>query len=120
MGTSVYITDPEYAKQILVTNSSRYARPENLRKLLPALGNGLITSNGKEHALLRKHLNPAFSHASIKEFMPIFNKKAAQFVKVKTVCSVKFQNITEMTDSAYALGTVNYCLEVTLTDACLI
>ena len=81
-GTTVSVCDPELAKQILVTNSSNYHRQNTLLKVLPALGTGLLTLNGKEHAVMRKHLNPMFTLGSVKQFISIFNDKTSQLVKV--------------------------------------
>ena len=67
---------------MLVTNSSNYDREGALLRLLPALGTGLLTSNGKEHAIMRKHLNPMFTLGMVKEFITIFNDKATQLVLV--------------------------------------
>jgi len=80
-GTSVFITDPEYAKQVLVTKSMNYDRGDVLLSFLPALGTGLLTTGGKEHAIMRKNLNPAFTLGSVKEFISTFNMKASQLVK---------------------------------------
>ena len=81
-GTTVHISDPEFAKQVLVTNSSNYYRQRSLVKMLPALGNGVLTANGKEHANMRKHLNPLFTHGSVRQFISVFNDKAKQLVQV--------------------------------------
>ena len=84
-GRSIFISDPAYAKQILVTNAINYPRDETLLNFLPALGTGLLTSNGREHALMRKHLNPAFTLGSVKQFISVFNEKAVQLVKVNAI-----------------------------------
>ena len=81
-GTTVFVSDPEYAKHILVTNSTNYQRDDVTLEFLPALGTGLLTTNGKKHALMRKHLNPAFTLGSVKQFISVFNDKAIQLVKV--------------------------------------
>jgi len=80
-GTTVNISDPKYAKWVLVTNSHNYYRQETLVKLLPALGTGVLTANGKAHANMRKQLNPMFTAVSVKEYMSVFNDKSNQLVK---------------------------------------
>ena len=65
-----------------MTKSLNYDRDETLLSFMPALGTGLLTTRGKEHAIMRKHLNPAFTLGSVKEFISIFNDKANQLVKV--------------------------------------
>eukprot|EP00794_Sanderia_malayensis_P010813 gene10813-11967_t len=81
VGTRVNISDPAFAKRILVTNSSNYYKNDGLRSFLPAMGNGLLTSSGREHAQQRKHLNPAFSMESVKGFISVFSDKGNELVK---------------------------------------
>lgn len=81
-GVNVFILDPDYAKRILVTNTSSYDRDMVIQRILPYLGTGLITTYGKDHAVMRKHLNPAFTLGSVKQFMSTFNEKGLQLVKV--------------------------------------
>lgn len=81
-GTTVFIIDPEYAKRILVLHSANYDMDKTLLELLPMLGTGLLTTSGKKHALMRKHLNPAFTLGSVKQFITIFNEKSCHLVKV--------------------------------------
>ena len=82
-GNAVHITDPEYAKYVLVTNSHNYIRRASALELLPAFGTGLLTTNGKAHAMQRKHLNPAFTATSVKHFITVFNEKAMELVEVR-------------------------------------
>ena len=89
-GTVVFITDPEYAKQVLVTKSMNYDINNVLLNFLPALGTGLLTTGGKEHAIMRKNLNPAFTLGSVKEFISTFNMKASQLVKVRALHLILF------------------------------
>ena len=66
-----------------MTNNTNYAAPkEFVLKLLPGLGNSLLTSNGTEHSVQRKHLNPAFSLDSVKDYVAIFNQKGHELVQV--------------------------------------
>jgi len=80
-GTTINISDPKYAKWILVTNSSNYNKQATSLKMLPALGNGILTANGKSHATLKRQLNPMFTAASVKEHMSVFNEKSYQLVE---------------------------------------
>ncbi|KAL9961627.1 hypothetical protein ACROYT_G030609 [Oculina patagonica] len=76
---TVYLTDVDLVKQVLVTNCYKYLRPSALRLAIPSLGNSLVTSNGKDHAWQRKMINPAFSYANLKGMLP-FMKTAADDV----------------------------------------
>ncbi len=67
-------------------NPTNYERPNLVRKQLKDISFGegvnLVDANGKSHALQRKMLNPAFSHASVQKFIHIFQAKADELVKV--------------------------------------
>ena len=65
-----------------MTNSSNYNKQATSLKMLPALGNGILTANGKSHATLKRQLNPMFTAASVKEHMSVFNEKSYQLVQV--------------------------------------
>lgn len=74
--------DPDLIKQVLVTESYKYDRPEFVKRMLPNVGNGLFGSSGKLHARQRKLLNPAFSYTNLKCFVPTFVEKSAALVQV--------------------------------------
>ena len=65
---------PEYVKQILVSNHQKYYSPAVVKEAFPSLGDGLFTSNGREHAWQRKMIHPAFSYGVVKTFVPVFDK----------------------------------------------
>jgi len=80
-GYRIHVTDPHIAKHVLVTNYKNYRRQDVLKKLLPGLGNGLITANGYAHAIQRKQLNPFFTFAKVQRFFPIFVSKTNELIK---------------------------------------
>ena len=83
---------PEYVKQILVSNNHKYYRPGVVKDVIPSLGNGLFTSNGKEHAWQRKMIHPAFSYGVIKAFVPVFDKNTDILLEVSLlVCHLLSQ-----------------------------
>ena len=86
----MHVVDPEFAKHVLVTKSTNYRRANHIQTMLPALGETLITSNGKLHALQRKQLNPEFSLGKVRHFLPTFNEKANELLKVITILSLLF------------------------------
>ena len=65
-----------------MTNSSNYNMQATSLKMLPALGTGILTVNGKRHSTLKKNLNPMFTAFSVKEYMSVFNDKSQQLIKV--------------------------------------
>ena len=72
----------EFLKQILVTSCTKYARTKILGEIFPSIKNGLFLSNGKEHAWQRKMLNPAFSYASVLEYLTPFNENVDNLIMV--------------------------------------
>ena len=81
-GYRIHVTDPEIAKHVLVTNCKNYRRHDVLKKMLPGLGNGLITANGYAHAVQRKQLNPFFTLAKVQRFLPVFVSKTNELITV--------------------------------------
>ncbi|EDV26620.1 uncharacterized protein TRIADDRAFT_54815 [Trichoplax adhaerens] len=78
----VALIDPDYIKHVLVTNCTKYKKPEEGKKfLLPAIGEGLVLLEGQKHAKARKIINPAFKHSKIKELVPIFHRFAQALVE---------------------------------------
>ena len=78
----MHVVAPEFAKHVLVTNSTNYRRTKYIEAMLPVLEKGVFASNGKLHALQRKQLNPEFSLGKIKQYLPTFNGKANELIKV--------------------------------------
>ena len=81
-GTKVYVAGAEFAKEVLVSNNTSFQRPYFLRDMLPFLGTGILTTNGRMHALQRRAFTPALSYSSVKGFLPTFSEKAFELVKV--------------------------------------
>ena len=79
---TVFLTDIDLVKQVLVTNCYKYLRPPFIRLAIPPLGNSLVTSNGKDHAWQRKMINPAFSYTNLKGMVPFMKTAADDVVQV--------------------------------------
>ena len=92
-GYRVYFLNPAHIKQILVSDSTKFRRPDFLRMILNFTGRTLFSSNGKEHAMQRRMLNPAFSYGNVQKFLPLFNEKAKQLVQVKSNLSYIFSRM---------------------------
>lgn len=69
-------------KKILVTNHVKYKKPGLLAEIFPNIRNGLFMSNGKDHALQRKLLNPVFSYSSIIGFVNVFDSNTDNLIQV--------------------------------------
>jgi cytochrome P450 len=66
MGTTiVFVNDPEWINEILVTQASAFVRERTLRRMKILLGEGLITSDDPIHMRQRRIAAPAFHRQRI-------------------------------------------------------
>ena len=63
--TIVFINDPEYINEILVTQSGSFVRERTLKRMKILLGEGLITSDDPIHMQQRRIVAPAFHRQRI-------------------------------------------------------
>lgn len=69
---SFVINDPDGIRRVLVDNRSNYVKADILRPVLgPALGVGLVTSDGETWRGLRKLISPVFDYRSVEGYAPI-------------------------------------------------
>jgi cytochrome P450 len=69
--TRVYITDPALIHQILVRDADRLDKGPEMRRILgPALGDGLLVSEGATWRWQRQSLAPAFRNEKLRAFLP--------------------------------------------------
>jgi len=54
------ISDPQYIKDVLVTNNRNFTKSRGLERTKRLLGNGLLTSEGAVHLRQRRLMQPAF------------------------------------------------------------
>lgn len=63
------LSDPEYVQQVLVSNNQAYTKGERFQSTLrPALGNGLLTSEGSFWRSQRHAIEPAFHPDALQGF----------------------------------------------------
>jgi len=80
----VFLTDPDLVKYVAVTNSKNYARTEFVRKFIPSIGNGVFSSNGKDHARQRKMVIPAFNYSNLTGMVDDFKDVSSNLVMLWT------------------------------------
>lgn len=82
-------TDTKAISHVLF-NAYDYPKPDVTRTLLGEVaGEGLLTVEGSKHKQQRKIMNPAFSHANIREFHEVFLDKAVQLQQIWTTECLK-------------------------------
>lgn len=65
----VQLSDPEYVQHVLVSNNQAYTKGERFQKTLrPALGNGLLTSEGSFWRSQRHTIEPAFHPDALQRY----------------------------------------------------
>ena len=72
------INEPNAVRYVLLDNAANYTKSELSRRLLePALGRGLLTSEGETWRRHRRIMAPAFDHRSIIGYAPIITEVTA-------------------------------------------
>ena len=67
----IYLADPELIYQALVRNSDALGKGEDVRRVLgPALGKGILTSDGAHWKWQRQSVAGAFRHEKLLELQP--------------------------------------------------
>jgi cytochrome P450 len=80
--TSLVVNEPQAIKHVLLDNASNYRKSETYRRMLePALGRGLLTSEGDTWRRHRRIMTPSFDHRSIVAYSPITVEAAASILE---------------------------------------
>jgi cytochrome P450 len=75
----IYFADPELIYQALVRNSDALGKGEDVRRVLgPALGNGILTSDGAHWKWQRQSVAGAFRHEKLLELQPAMIEAAGR------------------------------------------
>ncbi len=71
------VSDPEGIKHVLLDNAANYEKSIQLQRLMrPALGNGLVTSEGPSWRFQRRVAAPMFQLRRIQDFAPVMAETA--------------------------------------------
>ncbi|HEY2038036.1 MAG TPA: cytochrome P450, partial [Edaphobacter sp.] len=66
MGTPIiFLNDPDYIREVLVTQASSFVKERTVRRMKILLGEGLITSDDPIHIRQRRIVAPAFHRQRI-------------------------------------------------------
>ncbi|MFO1094073.1 MAG: cytochrome P450 [Planctomycetaceae bacterium] len=72
---------PELIEQVLVRDSDKFIKSLDYRKLAGVVGQGLLTSEGETWRRQRKLAQPIFHNDRVKDYLPIFVRRAQQMAE---------------------------------------
>jgi cytochrome P450 family 4 len=75
------VTRPKDVETVLLSKGTQN-KAQYYDFFRPWLGNGLLTSNGKEWASQRKIITPAFHFNILNEFLVVFNRRIDQMMGI--------------------------------------
>ena len=77
--TTFFVSDPELVGRVLVDDADKLVKAEPMRRALePALGQGILTSEGARWRLQRRTAAPVFRAAHVNRFLPAMIEAARQ------------------------------------------
>ncbi|KZV71952.1 cytochrome P450 [Peniophora sp. CONT] len=77
----LYIADPKAMQYVLMTGGYRFPkRADMLAQVRMILGDGILWQHGEQHRRHRQIMNPAFTQAQLKSFLPDFQAHARKLV----------------------------------------
>jgi cytochrome P450 len=69
--TTYFVSDPDLVQQVLVDDADKLEKAEPMRRALePALGQGILTSEGQRWKLQRRTASPVFRAVNVNSFVP--------------------------------------------------
>lgn len=72
------LSDPKALMYVLQTRCYAFPKPRGARSALSnLLGEGVLTTEGDVHKKQRKIINPTFSQAAVRDFLPLFFRHAS-------------------------------------------
>jgi cytochrome P450 len=78
---AVVVSNPEYAKQVLLDNNKNYTKSVSYDLLKPLLGMGLLTSEGEFWKQQRKLIQPAFHKRKLDELTSMMVARSNHWAK---------------------------------------
>ena len=93
----MFLSDPDLMKHVAVTNSKNYLRTQFVQTFIPSIGNGIFSSNGKDHAHQRKMINPAFNNSNLTGMVDDFKDVTSNLARVSYKCYIVRVHILKYT-----------------------
>ncbi|KAF8514728.1 cytochrome P450 [Hysterangium stoloniferum] len=77
----MFTADPKALQYILCSSGYRFPKSSDIRFVAEMVtGRGIVWAEGEQHARQRRIMDPAFSHNSIRSFLPIFQERTRMLV----------------------------------------
>lgn len=97
------LSDPKALMYVLQTRCYQFPKPTGARSALSnLLGEGVLTTEGDVHKRQRKIVNPTFTQAAVRDFLPLFfrhasalNERLSELVRDERDSQVPSQGSTE-------------------------
>lgn len=68
------LSHPSFIEEVLVKQADNFVKGPSLQRARIILGEGLLTSEGGEHLVQRRTLQPAFHRHKMEEYLPLMNE----------------------------------------------
>ncbi len=68
------LNHPDFIEQVLVKQQANFVKGPSLQRSRIILGEGLLTSEGEDHLVQRRTLQPAFHRTKMEEYLPVMNE----------------------------------------------
>ncbi len=81
LGRVAVVSSPDAIRRVLVENRTNYRKDTFQRRVMSALGNGLLSAEGDEWHVQRRTLAPIFTRKAVLEFSPSMAEAACQTVE---------------------------------------
>ncbi len=114
MGTHiVFVNDPQYIREILITQGGSFVKERTLQRMKILLGEGLITSDDPIHMRQRKMMAPAFHRQRIMGYADAIVAIAASNIAAWKAGEIVDANATMMVLSLEIIARTLFDTEVT-------
>lgn len=74
------VNHPDFIEQVLVKQQGNFIKGPSLQRARLILGDGLLTSEGREHLEQRRSLQPAFQYQRVQQSLPVISENTSAAV----------------------------------------
>jgi cytochrome P450 len=92
-GHVAIVSSPEAIRRVLVERRTNYRKDTFQRRVMSALGSGLLTAEGEQWHVQRRTLAPIFTRKAVMEFSPAMAQAADELVERWRACDGQLVNV---------------------------